>query len=341
MSFLDHLDEFRQRLIYSALAIAVAFVICFAFSKQIFNFLEVPVAQQIQKLERAQQASNGQPNLDQIKDGETVQYTFVQETAVGGVKVPLGTTIRVKKITKDNKPALALESPWNVGGTVLPADKTLNEIFKEGDKSVFTNDENKKLVLRGVTSSFMIKMQIALYAGLALAIPFLIYQLWAFISPGLYKHERRYVVPVMMMATVFFTLGATFAYVIAFPAACDYLLGLAAEDGFRVLLDAEDYLNLIILIMLGLGVVFQIPTISFLLGRIGLLTPKIMWKAWRYAVVIIMILSAVLTPTADAFNMLVFAAPMLILYFLSIGIVWMFGKQRRGDEKITALATTK
>jgi sec-independent protein translocase protein TatC len=143
------------------------------------------------------------------------------------------------------------------------------------------------------------------------------------------------------MGTVFFILGAAFAYKIAFPTACDYLLGLAVEGGFQPLYDAEEYLNLIIMIMLGLGIVFQIPTLSYLLGRIGLLTPRMMWKSWRYAVVIIMIISAVLTPTADWVNMSIFAAPMLILYFLSIGIVWFFGKQRRREKEETALATTK
>jgi sec-independent protein translocase protein TatC len=143
------------------------------------------------------------------------------------------------------------------------------------------------------------------------------------------------------MTGVFFIAGAAFAYYIAFPAACNYLLGMQTSGGFETLPDAESYFDLIILIMIGLGIVFQIPTVAFVLGRIGLITPKMMLKAWRYAVVSIAIISAVLTPTADAFNMILFAAPMLVLYFLSVGIVWVFGKQRRTDEEVTALATTK
>jgi sec-independent protein translocase protein TatC len=143
------------------------------------------------------------------------------------------------------------------------------------------------------------------------------------------------------MGTLLFIAGAAFAYIVAFPAACDYLLTLAIEGGFQTLYDAEEYLNLIIMIMLGLGIVFQIPTISFLLGRIGLLTPGMMWRSWRYAVVVILIVSAILTPTADWVNLSIFAAPMLVLYFLSIGIVWVFGKQRRREKEVTALATTK
>jgi sec-independent protein translocase protein TatC len=341
MSFLDHLDELRQRLIYSVFSIAIAFSVCFALSGYIFDFLAVPVVKQLRKAKREQQAKYGQPNINDLKDGETAQYTFVQDTSVNGVKIPNGATVRVKKITKDNQPQLALELPWAIGKTIVPADTPVSSIMKEGEKSLYFDDENSKLVLRGVTSSFMIYMEVALYAGIAFAIPFLLYQIWAFIAPGLYKHEKRYVTPLIAMGTVFFTLGATFAYKVAFPAACDYLLGLAVEGGFQTLLDAEDYLNLIIMIMLGSGIVFQIPTLSYLLSRIGLLTPGMMWKSWRYAIVIIAIISAVLTPTADAINMTIFAAPMVALYFLSIGIVWFFGKQRRKEEETTALATTE
>jgi sec-independent protein translocase protein TatC len=341
MSFLDHLDELRRRLIHSVIAISIAFGVCFGFSESIFNFLSVPVVQQLQKAKRAQQAKYGQPDINTLKEGETAQYTFVQDTAVNGVKVPNGSTIRVKKITKDGQPQLALELPWAIGKTIVPAETTISSIIQEGEKALYFDADNSQLIIRTVTGSFMIYMQVALYAGIAFAVPFLLYQIWAFIAPGLYKHEKRYVMPLIVMGTVFFILGATFAYKVAFPAACDYLLGLALQGGFQPLYDAEEYLNLIIMIMLGLGIVFQIPTLSYLLGRIGLLTPRMMWRFWRHAVVIIMIVSAILTPTADWVNMTIFAAPMLVLYFLSIGIVWFFGKQRQSDKEAAALAATK
>jgi sec-independent protein translocase protein TatC len=341
MSFLDHLDELRRRLIISVISITIAFSICFVFSGPIFKFLSVPVVEQLQKAKRAQQAKYGQPDINNLKEGESAQYTFVQDTSVGGVKVPLGATIRVKKITKDNQPQLALELPWAIGKEIVPVETTISSIVKEGEKSLYYDDQSGNLIIRTVTGSFMIYMQVAFYAGIAFAIPFLLYQIWAFIAPGLYKHEKRYVMPLITMGTLLFIAGAAFAYLVAFPAACDYLLTLAIEGGFQTLYDAEEYLNLIIMIMLGLGIVFQIPTISFLLGRIGLLTPRMMWKSWRYAIVVIMIVSAILTPTADWVNMSIFAAPMIVLYFLSIGIVWFFGKQRQREKEVAALATTK
>ncbi|MFN0086731.1 MAG: twin-arginine translocase subunit TatC [Blastocatellia bacterium] len=341
MSFLDHLDELRKRLIYTVASIAVAFAICFALSGPIFKFLEVPVVAQLQKQRKLTQASKGEIDPGQLKDGEMVQYTFTQETAVGGVKVPLGTTISVRKVTQDDRPALVLSEPWAVAKTILPSGTPLNKIMQDGESQLFFDDENNQLVINSVTGSFMIYVQVALYAGIALAIPIIFYQIWAFISPGLYTHEKKYITPVLVMATGFFILGASFAYKLAFPAAADYLLGLANEGGFRTLLNAEDYLGLIIMIMLGLGIVFQIPTIAFVLGRIGLVTPRMMLRVWRYAVVVIAIVAALLTPTPDAFNMMMFALPMFALYLLSIGIVWVFGKPRRSDKEVEALAHPK
>jgi sec-independent protein translocase protein TatC len=364
MSFLDHLDELRQRLIHSVIAIAAAFVLCFVFSTQIFNFLAVPVKRELCRERLARQATYGQPTLDSLKDGDFVQYFFAQETAIGGVPVPLGTTIRCKVVTAEGRKELVLAEAWMMGKNVLPAETPLNKVTHPGESQAgsggqsnlmtrigaylgFSNTpqlvcgDQDELVLLGIPSAFTLYMRVALYIGIGLAIPFLLYQVWAFISPGLYKHEKRYAVPVLTMTGVFFIAGAAFAYYIAFPAACNYLLGLQSEGGFKTLPDAESYFDLIILIMIGLGIVFQIPTVAFVLGRIGLITPKIMLKAWRYAVVSIAIISAVLTPTSDAFNMILFAAPMLVLYFLSVGIVWFFGKQRRKEEESTELVTTE
>ena len=336
MSFLDHLDELRHRLIHSVIAIAVAFALCFTFSDRIFNFLAVPVKREMCKAQLQKQSEYGQPKLDSLKDGHILQYSFAQQTAIEGVPVPLGTTIRTKVVTANGNKALVLADTWSVGKNTIAAETPLSAIVNS--KSLVGCGE---LILLGVASGFTLYMRVALYVGIGLAIPFLLFQVWAFISPGLYKHEKKYAVPVLTMTGFFFIAGAAFAYYIAFPAACNYLLGLQTDGGFQTLPDAEQYFDLIILIMIGLGIVFQIPTVALVLGRIGLITPRIMLKAWRYAIVIIAIISALLTPTADPLNMLIFAAPMVALYFLSVGIVWIFSKQRRTDEEVTALATTE
>jgi sec-independent protein translocase protein TatC len=337
MSFLDHLDELRKRLIYSVATVSIAFAICFYFSQEIYSFLAVPVKEQFQKAKSRQSAAAKQAGLDQFGDNVPTYFSFPQDIIYNNAKISAGTTILVKKITKDNEPMLVLVHGWDIGGQVVAAETPLKDILQQSSYDGL----NDKLVLTTLTGGFTIYMVVALYAGIALAIPFLFYQVWAFISPGLYKHEKRYVVPVLAMATVFFALGATFAYKIAFPQACDFLLSWGESGGFQILLNAEDYLNLIMIIMLGLGMVFQIPTVSFILGRIGLLTPRMMLKSWRYAILVIAIVSAVVTPTPDATTMIMFATPMVALYFMSIGIVWFFGKPRQKDnEEVTALVRT-
>jgi sec-independent protein translocase protein TatC len=340
MSFLDHLDELRRRLIYSITGIAIALGLCFAFSGPIFNFLAVPVKEQLRKAKKSKLDKIGKIDLNQVKEGEINQFTFTEEAMLNGVKFPAGTTVLTKKIIKDGEPALVLAYPWIAGAKQIAEETPVEKILSEGRSQLTYDEENNQLIVTKVTSGFTIFMYVSLYAGIVLAFPFLFYQVWAFISPGLYKHEKRYIVPVIAMGTVLFIMGAAFAYKIAFPAACDFLLGWAQTSGLLTLLNAEDYLDLIMIIMVALGIAFQIPTISLVLGRIGLLTPRMMLKSWRYAVVIIAILSAVLTPTPDATTMLIFAGPMVALYFISIGIVWFFGKPRRteNEKEITELA---
>jgi sec-independent protein translocase protein TatC len=337
MSFLDHLDELRKRLMYSVATIAVTFAICFYFSQEIYNFLAIPVRAQMHKAKGRQNAATKQADLAQFGENESTYLSIPEDISINNNKISAGTTILVKKVTKDNVATLVLVHPWVIGDQRFAPDTAIQDILSGGTFAGL----NDRLVLTTLTGAFSIYMVVALYAGIALAIPFLFFQVWAFISPGLYKHEKRYVVPVLAMATLFFALGATFAYKIAFPQACDFLLSWGESGGFQILLNAEDYLNLIMIIMLGLGLVFQIPTVSFILGRIGLLTPRMMLKSWRYAILIIAIVSAVVTPTPDATTMIMFAAPMVALYFMSIGIVWFFGKPRTTDnEEATALVRT-
>jgi sec-independent protein translocase protein TatC len=137
------------------------------------------------------------------------------------------------------------------------------------------------------------------------------------------------------VASVCFGLGVFFAYEVAFPAACDYLIGLGG-DNFRPLINADEYFDLILFIMLGLGLVFQIPTVTLLLSRLGLITAGTLIRVWRHAVLIIFVLAAVMSPTADIPNMLVFAAPMLALYVVSIVIAWFFHRRRRSDVEVEA-----
>jgi sec-independent protein translocase protein TatC len=333
MSFLDHLDELRRRLVYSVVAIGIAFVICFAVSGYMYDFLSKPISEQVQRAEKIRRGlGSATTNIDQLKEGDQFVYVFTQDEMVAGVHVPVSMSVEARVIRKDNQLVAVTVAPLLIDKTLIPAPSDLPGVF--GKPMLAKGSAGNGLILNTVQGAFTLYMRVALYAAIAFAIPFLFYQVWAFVSPGLYQHEKKYIGPVLVMASLFFVIGATFAYRIAFPAACDYLIGLQIEGGFQTLINAEEYLDLILIIMLGLGLVFQIPVVAFILGRIGLITPRMLWKSWRYAIIIIAIAAAVITPTADAFNMMIFAAPMLGLYFFSILVVWIFGKPRRSDAEV-------
>jgi sec-independent protein translocase protein TatC len=337
MSFLEHLDELRKRLIYCSIAIAVAFCIGFGFSKQIYDFLSIPVKVEAKKARWAREEKLLGPDTRRaltktLREGDTLQYTFALDAVIQGVKIPAGTTIPIKMVRKNGTLAGVTASHWVLGKTVIPQGREITEVL--GEAAVLPGfDVRDELVLRNVSGGFTLRMKVAVYAAIALAIPFLICQIWAFVSPGLYQHEKKYIYPVIGMGSMLFVLGAVFAYKVAFPLACNFLLGW--QEGFQTLLDAEEYLDLILFLMLGLGFVFQIPTISFILGRIGLITPRFLLKYWRHAVVLIVIVAAIATPTPDINNLMVVAIPMWLLYFLSILIVWLFGKKRRSDREVS------
>lgn len=343
MSFLDHLDELRKRLIYSALAIAISFAVGFGFADRIYEFLSVPVKTEARKARLAREkkllgTDTREAFTKNLKEGETLQYTFALDSVIDNIKIPAGTTLPAKVVSQNGKLTTVLTTNWILGKTVIPQGRELVEVLGEA-AALPGFDARDDLVLTKVGGGFTLFMQVGLYTAVALSIPFLLYQLWAFVAPGLYQHEKKYAIPIIGMGSLLFIAGVTFAYKIAFPLACGFLLGW--QDGFQTLLNAEEYLDLILFLMLGLGIVFQIPTLAFILGRVGLITPKMLIRWWRHAFVLILIIAAIATPTPDAYNLMVVAVPMWLLYFLSILIVWLFGKPRRSDEEVGELATNE
>ncbi len=340
MSFLEHLDELRKRLIYCAIAVGVAFFIGFGFSGQIYDFLSIPVKVEAKKARLAREEKLLGPDTrraltQNLKEADTLLYTFALDAVIENVKVPAGTTIPIRIVNKGGRIKAVMASNWILGKTVIQQGREILEVL--GEAAVLPGfDIRDELVLTKVSGGFTLRMQVAIYAAIALAIPFLLYQIWAFVSPGLYQHEKKYIFPVIGMGSILFFLGAVFAYKIAFPIACNFLLSW--QEGFQTLLNAEEYLDLILFLMLGLGFVFQIPTVSFILGRIGLITPQFLLRYWRHAIVAIVIVAALATPTPDAYNLMIVAIPMCLLYLFSIVIVWLFGKKRRSDQEVTTKA---
>jgi sec-independent protein translocase protein TatC len=186
---------------------------------------------------------------------------------------------------------------------------------------------NDKLIVTSALEPFSLYIKVSLYAAICLSIPFLLFQIWAFVSPGLYPHERGYVTPFIALSSISFVLGAAFAYRVIFPPAARYLLGLGQD--FRLLLKANDYFDFIIVVMLGMGIVFQMPAITYVLARIGLITAGFLVRIWKMALIVILVAAAVLSPTNDIPNMMLFAAPMIVLYVVSIFVAWIFTRPRK------------
>jgi sec-independent protein translocase protein TatC len=174
----------------------------------------------------------------------------------------------------------------------------------------------EKLAFLGVTDAFMLYVKVAGLAAIFVASPVVLYQVWRFVSPGLYARERRMAVPFIVSGTGFFLAGGAFAYYVAFPFAVQFLLEMG-ED-FKPVITVERYFSFLMTVILGLGVMFELPVLIVLLSMIGLVTPQFLLRKMRWAVLIIAFLSALLTPTPDIFNMSLFFFPTMGLYLLGI-----------------------
>ena len=190
--------------------------------------------------------------------------------------------------------------------------------------------DNGEIVFINLTEPFSIYMKTSALAALFLASPWMLYQLWAFISPGLYKKERRMVLPFMFFGTAFFIGGGYFGYAVAVPTAARWLIQLGQQ--FQAQITLRSAFSFESWIILGMGIVFELPVVIFFLSRVGLVTPQFLMRHFRIAVLVIAILSAVLTPTGDVMTMSVFAVPMILLYLLGVAVSWLFGKKKRKPE---------
>jgi len=330
MSFLEHLDELRRRLIRSFIFIFLAATLSWFVSGTIYRFLAAPVERALAEAQRRQVPIAGQTGqemigaLTSLKENDSGRYVFPEETELGSGLIPAGASVmaRVYK-DADGKLALFTDEQLITGNKVIPKGVRLTVDLGSVTESSGVND---KLIVTTALETFSLYVKVSLYAAICVSVPFLLWQIWGFVSPGLYPHERAYVTPFIALSSISFVLGAAFAYYVIFPPAARYLLGLGSD--FRLLLKADDYFDFIIIVMLGMGVVFQMPAITYVLARIGLVTAGFMLRIWKTALIVILISAAVLSPTNDIPNMMLFAAPMMVLYVISIFIAWIFNKPR-------------
>ena len=235
MSFLDHLDELRRRIIYAFVSLGAGVVIAFAFIDDIFNFIMRPLQ------------------------------------------------------------------------SMLPAGQTM----------IYTDP----------TEAFMLYVKIALIAGLVIASPLVMTQVWLFIAPGLYVHEKKWAIPFIAMSTVCFIAGAAFSHYVVFPLTWRFFVSFTT-DILTFMPRIEPAFSIYLRLLLAFGVVFQMPTIVLFLARMGMLTARFMVRNIKYAILAIVILSAVVTPDGGGVSLVAMSGPLVLLYIFSIGLAWMFGKKR-------------
>ena len=340
MSFLEHLDEFRRRLVNSVVIIVIAFMLCWFVSDKIYNFLSVPIRKALSEANRREVPVEGFTGdekvlpLSNLAEGDAGRYVFDRSTKLGVGVVSPGTSV-LAKVEKDatGKIGLFTDEPVFTSNAIIPKGIRLPVDFENLDTDEASAGE--RMTVTTAVEPFTLYVTVSLYSAIALSIPFLLLQIWGFISPALYKHERSYVTPFIALSSISFVIGAAFAYYVLFPPAVKYLLGLGAD--FQLMLRATDYLDFIILIMLAMGVIFQMPAITYVLSRIGIVSAGFLIKSWKIAIIVILIVAAVASPTADIPNMMLFAAPMMVLYIISIFIAWFFGRRRKNDAEVESL----
>ena len=240
MSFLEHLEELRRRIISALVGLGVAFLVSFLFCDQLWNIIKQPAVTALKTL--------GYPQ-------RLVQTTPMETLNIIWFKLPLVC-------------AIFISSPW------------------------------------------------------------LFYQVWAFISPGLYRKERRWAVPFIVSSAGLFILGGLFAYFIAFRVALKFLLGMGHGMDIVPFVSVSEYFAMFVNVVLGIGLVFELPVVIFFLTLLRIVTPSFLIKHSRYAILLIFILAAIVTPAPDAFNMLLFALPMCLLFYVGVFAAYLLTLHR-------------
>jgi sec-independent protein translocase protein TatC len=184
----------------------------------------------------------------------------------------------------------------------------------------------QNLIGTSVTEAFFTEIKVSLLAGVLFSSPFIFYEIWRFIRPGLIGNEGRLVIPFVLCATLFFLGGAYFCYRIVLPVAFSYFIEQYGSLGVTPAIRLGEYFTFFFRMVLAFGITFELPIITFVLVRLGVWDHRFMRRSFRYAVIVIFILAAFLTPTPDIINQLLLALPMLLLYILSIGVAYIWRK---------------
>jgi len=183
-----------------------------------------------------------------------------------------------------------------------------------------------KLIYTSPLGPIRLLISVGLYMGIVIASPVVLYQVWLFIAPGLYRNERRAAASFLFSSVFLFLAGTAFGYVVMLPVTLKFLISF--QGPFTPMISINDYFDMVLVILLGLGVVFQLPILIFFLSLFGIVTPRFLWNNFRYAILVIAIIAAIVTPTTDPMTMIIFMAPMIVLYLLGIGVSALVARKK-------------
>lgn len=189
-----------------------------------------------------------------------------------------------------------------------------------------------KLIYTDFTGGFFFYFKVGALAGLILAFPVVLWQFWMFVAPGLYQKEKKIAVPFVLSASTLFGSGVAFAHFLAIPSMLKFFAQFESPY-IDMRPNAADAFEFYVLMVLAFGLVFQMPILVYFLARFGIVTAGFMWKHFRYAILIIFIIAAVVTPSTDPVNQCMFAAPMIVLYLISIVVAKVFQKKKTEDDE--------
>jgi len=187
-------------------------------------------------------------------------------------------------------------------------------------------------ILTPMEAFSIIWVELPLLSSIFLSSPWIVYQLWAFISPGLYKRERRWALPFVLLTGGLFISGGLFAYFVVFRFGLEFLLGIAIGNNLQAVVSISQYFDLFVNVTLGVGLVFELPVLIFLLTLLRVASPRFLLRHSRYAVLAIVIVAAIVTPTPDVVNLMLFAVPMCALYFVGVFLGYLLVLKREGRE---------
>jgi sec-independent protein translocase protein TatC len=304
LSLVEHLDELRSRLIVCVLALVVCFGFTFWQNEAVLDIVNAP-------LKETQNLDGSKKSQDPLEQSARFQ---VQTGKAFAAQVAF---FREQRILYERLARTADSAGERSAYAALAERATASERrTRAAADSVPTSRERLPVTL-GVAEPFTTTMTVAFYAALLLALPFLLYQAYAFIIPAFEPGERKVAVPLLGMVPALFLAGVSFGYFVVLPRAVQFLQNFN-DDDFDILIQARDYYKFAILFVAGIGVLFQIPVGVLIITRLGLVTPRQLHKNWGYVLLAIAILAAVATPTPDPVTMTLAMAPLMVLFELSI-----------------------